>query len=236
MRAELWASTMMVRSIATPLVFGLTRNSVMPLRSLSAPEVRAATTITSATWPSTTKPLAPLRRKPLPERSALSLIVCGRCFGALVDRERAEQRALGDLRQMLRLLRLAAGARDRRRGQHGGRKERRRQQRVADLLGNDAGLDVAEARAAEFLRHQQAAEAHLGKGLPHLGRIAARVLSSRSLRKCAIGALSVMRLRALSRSRVCSSFRTRAMTNRYSFNWMNSQNRAGARKITCPAG
>ena len=89
-------------------------------------------------------------------------------LGAFVDRERRQQRAVGDLRQMLGLLRVAAAARQRRSREHGGRKERRRHQGAADFLHHHAGLDAAEPAAAEIFRHQQAGKSHLGKRLPEL--------------------------------------------------------------------
>src|SRR5262245_30146845 len=42
---------------------------------------------------------------------------------------------------------------------------------------------MAETGAAELLRHQQAAKAHLGKRLPHLRRVAARVVVVAQLAK-----------------------------------------------------
>ena len=71
---------MMVRSIATPLALGSTRNSVSPSRSPAAPAVRAATMKRSATWPSTTSALAPESLKPLPARTACRLVCSGRCL------------------------------------------------------------------------------------------------------------------------------------------------------------
>ena len=98
-------------------------------------------------------------------------------FCALVDRQRREQRACGNLRQIFRLLRRAAAARQRRGREHAGREERRRHQGAADLFHDDAGLDAAEPAAAEFFRHQQAGEAHLGKALPELAGEAGGVLA-----------------------------------------------------------
>ena len=80
MRAALCASTIAVRSTASPLVLGSTRNSVSPLRSPAEPPVRAATIRRSAVWPSTTKAFAPVSLKPLPERTACNLVCSGRCF------------------------------------------------------------------------------------------------------------------------------------------------------------
>ena len=80
MRAALCESTIAVRSTAMPLALGSTKNSVSPLRSPAAPPVRAATIRRSAVWPSTTKALAPLSLKPLPERTACNLICSGRCL------------------------------------------------------------------------------------------------------------------------------------------------------------
>jgi hypothetical protein len=77
---------------------------------------------------------------------------------------------------MLRLLRFAAAARQRRCGNHRSREERRRHQGAADLLHDDTGLDTAESAAAEGFRHQEAGEAHLGKALPELGREAGGIL------------------------------------------------------------
>ena len=133
-------------------------------------------------------------------------------FRALVDRKRGEQASGRDLRQMLGLLRRAAAARQRGRGEHRGGQERRRHQGAADLLHHDAGLDEAEAAAAEFFRHKQAGKSHLGETLPELAGKAGGVLGSRaSCRRCDTGALSEIRPRALSRSIDCSSVRTRAM-------------------------
>ena len=94
----------------------------------------------------------------------------------LIDRERADDRSVGDLRQILALLRLAAGARKRRRREHRGCQERRRHQRVADLLGDNPGLDAAERGAAELFRHQQAGKAHLAESLPEVAGEAVLVL------------------------------------------------------------
>ena len=177
MRAALCASTMTVRSVAMPLALGSTRNSVSPSRSPAAPALRAATIRRSATWPSTTSALAPLSLKPLPERTACMLVCSGRCLAPSSTASAASSEPVGDLRQILGLLRGAAAARQRGRRQHRGRQERRRHQGAADLLHHHAGLDTAEPAAAELFRHQQAGKSHLGKRLPELAGKAGRVLA-----------------------------------------------------------
>ena len=101
-------------------------------------------------------------------------------FCALVDRERRQQGAVGNLRQILRLLRGIAATVQRRGRDHAGGEEGRRHQRAADLLHHHAGLDIAEAAAAELFRHQQAGKTHLGEGMPKLPGEADRDLCYRA--------------------------------------------------------
>jgi hypothetical protein len=69
---------------------------------------------------------------------------------------------------MLRLLCLAAAARQRGSRQHRGRQKRRRHQGATDFFHHHAGLDAAKPAATEVLRHQQAGKSHLGKRFPEL--------------------------------------------------------------------
>ncbi len=97
-------------------------------------------------------------------------------LGTLVDGECCEQRAVRYLRQIMLPLRGIAAARQCRRREHAGGQERRRHQGAANLFHHHAGLDAAEAAAAEFLRHEQTGKAHLGERLPQLARESGCVL------------------------------------------------------------
>ena len=211
MRAALCASTITVRSIATPLALGSTRNSVSPLRSPAAPPVRPATIRRSAVWPSTTKALAPLSLKPLPERTACSLVCSGRCFApsSIASAASSEPSEIFG--------------------------------RCADFCASLPPRDSAEAASTAVDRNGDGIRVRpissittpastqpsplppkfSGTSRPEKP-ISANAfqrsrenpvasLLSRKLRRCDTGALSLIRPRALSRSMDCSSVRTRAI-------------------------
>ena len=136
----------------------------------------------------------------------------------LVDRERADDRSVGDLRQMLApsapCCRRATAPRPRAPRMPGtatasacGRSPRRRsrpRRSRAPEPPNSSGTSrpVKPISPNVFQRSREK---------PSLS------LASRSARKCDTGALSVIRPRALSRSSVCSSVRTRAMVQPAAF-------------------
>ena len=194
MRAALCASTIAVRSVATPFVLGSTRNSVSPSRSPAAPALRAATIRRSAVWPSTTKALSPESLKPLPERTACSLVMQRAMFWRL---RRSPARPAASHRDIFgRYCDFCASLPPRDSADAAStrcRQIRRRHQGAADLLHHDAGLDAAEPAAAERFRHQQAGKSHLGKGLPQLAGKPVASLASRSCRRCDTGALSLIK-------------------------------------------
>ena len=211
MRAALWESTMMVRSVAMPLLLGSTRNKVRPLLSPAAPALRAATIRRSATWPSTTSAFEPESLKPLPERTALSAVCSGRCLApssiasaainspfeilgrcsdfcaVLPPRDRAEAASTavdknGDGIRVRPISSITTPA----------------STQPSALPPNSSGTrspaKPISANSFQSSREKPAAS-----------------LASRSCRRCDTGALSEIRPRALSRSIDCSSVRTRAM-------------------------
>ena len=86
--------------------------------------------------------------------------------GAFGQRQRADRLAARQLRQPRLLLRLAAAGDDRLAGEIDRGGERHRRQRRAQLLGQHAQPEMAEARAAVLLGDRRAGPAHGGDLLP----------------------------------------------------------------------
>ncbi len=80
-RAARLASASRSGAACSPSAPRSTANRVIPSSSPGSPPLRAATISRSAAWPCCTKLLAPVRRKPLPERSARSAVRAGRWCG-----------------------------------------------------------------------------------------------------------------------------------------------------------
>ena len=194
-----------------PLALGSTRNSVSPLRSPAAPAVRAATIRRPATCPSTTKALAPLSLKPLPERTACILVCSGRCFApssmasaassepsdifgkrsdfcaALPPRDNADAASTavdrnGDGIRVRPISSMTMPA----------------STQPRPLPPKSSGTSNPENPISAKARHRSREKPVAS-------------LPSRNCRRCDTGALSLMRPRALSRSIDCSSLRTSAI-------------------------
>ena len=126
----------------------------MPSASRESPR-RAATTSSSAVWPSTTKVLVPSQKEIRPVR-----------FGAQRDARRipaavglgegdgCRGRPGGDARQVLLFLLLAAADQQGVGGQTDGREERRAEQSRAHLLHERDQLDVAEPETTVRFRNE----------------------------------------------------------------------------------
>src|SRR6202158_1551283 len=84
----------------------------------------------------------------------------------LVDGEGADPLARRNLAEVLLLLCLASRPRNRARAQKRRGQKGRGCERAANLLHDDTGLDITEARAAEFLGNENAGKSHFGKLLP----------------------------------------------------------------------
>ena len=168
MRAALCESTIAVRSIAIPFAFGIDEKQRQPvaLAGRAAGARRDDQEIGGMAVDH--KRLRAAQLETVAGTHRLQVDLQRTMFCALVDRERREQRAVRNPRQMRGLLRLASAARQSGRREHGGCEKRRRHQGAADFLHHHAGLDAAEPAAAEILRHQQAGKAHLGKRLPEI--------------------------------------------------------------------
>ena len=87
-------------------------------------------------------------------------------LGAFVDRQRGDELAGGDARQMLGFVLGGAGEPDGARGDDRGREERGGGERAPHFLEQHAGLDIAEPDAAELLGDQHAGPAHFGEPVP----------------------------------------------------------------------
>ena len=93
-------------------------------------------------------------------------------MSAFVDRQGADDFTAGDLRQPFRLLGVgAAQHQGRGRGQARGQ-QRRRRERPAHFFQDQAHGEVAEVRAAVFLRDDHPGPAHLGHFVPGVGVVA----------------------------------------------------------------
>ena len=180
-------------STATPAHALGTSSSAVP------PSARAATISASATWPST--PAASGHRCASHRPHARPWCASAPACGAIARRRPAPRprRPLRCAATRLVLRRRPPRLQQRCR-QHRRRKERRRRQRVADLLGNQAGLGHPEPEAAVRFGHQRGAVALLTEARHSSGLWPSASLASRSSRKCDTGARSARKPCALSRS------------------------------------
>ena len=90
--------------------------------------------------------------------------------GALVDRERRDDSAAGDLREPMRLQRIRPAHQDRGRRRRG-RREGRRREVAAELFEHQPEREIAERRAAMRFGDDDARQAHFAKRRPGGGII-----------------------------------------------------------------
>ena len=195
---------MTVRSIATPAVFGSTRNRLSPF------SVRAATIRASATWPSSTKPLAPFSLNPLPDRSATVAIRDGACFGpsstasetiASPAAIRGSQAACCSAEPPLST--VADSTPDPRKGE--GVSVRPSASAITPASTAPRPEPPCSSGMMTPANPISPKARHRSRETPSAS------LESRSLRRCAIGACSLRKPSAASFSIVCSSVRIRGM-------------------------
>src|SRR5580704_2096700 len=130
-----------------------------------------------------------------------------------VDGQRSDQIAGNDSRQVSFFLLVSTRASDCCRIKNRSREKRGGRQRATQFLRHDAGLDVPESQAAVVLGNQNSRPAHLDEIFPTPRENPSASRLSRSARRCATGAFLGKKPRALSRSIVCSSLRTNAISD-----------------------
>ena len=132
--------------------------------------------------PSITGHLLPVSRPPVDAQPDMGGIGIA---GALCQREAADGRTVGQLRQQAPLLRVGAGKQQCLGGEIGGGRERHRRDRAAEFFGQHAEPLVAQAGAAVLFRDCGTEPAHLGHLLPQRGCVRLRRLRAPGARPSA---------------------------------------------------